>query len=127
MMRAPYQLSFLLPPSLAFSVPAGRHHPCLHQCILTVGLNGLVMIEAPSRERSFEQATRFLRTVAKGHAPMSITALLATEEPRGRDGWSIIIGTDVAFSPTSLPPYLAEKLQTQDPGEKPRVTMKATA
>lgn len=126
-MRAPYQLSFLLPAQLAFSVPVGRHHPCLHQCILTVGLNGLVSIEAPSKERAFEQATRFLRKIAKGHAPMSITAVLATSEPRGRDGWSIIVGTDVAFSPTSLPPYLADKLQTNDPDEKPRVTMKATA
>lgn len=101
--RLPHRLIFMLPAAIAGSVPYGRHHPCLHACILNVERGGRIVIEGPSRERVFEQATRFLRVVAKGHGRFSIAAVLTTPPPsRGRDGWQIIVGADVAFSPSEI-------------------------
>lgn len=101
-----YRLAFLLPPALVLLAQPGRHQPCLHGCVLKVSTYGLVLIDGPSRERVFEQASRFMRVVAKGRPPLSIPATLRAPCSR-RDGWSIIIGADVAFSPTSLSPHMA--------------------
>ena len=66
----------------------------------------LVKIAGPSRERVFEVATTFLRHVCRDHTPLSIAATLVSPPPvSGSDGWSIIVGADVAFSPTSLDPH----------------------
>lgn len=114
-MRTPsaYRLTFLLPPMLGLLVQPGRHSPCLHGCVLTIEGGGLVVIDGPSRERVFEQATRFLRVNSKGRPPYSVIATLATPDPRGRDGWSIIVGAEIAFSPTALRPTImpAEQLE----------------
>jgi hypothetical protein len=92
-----YRLSFTLPPVLAFSVPAGRHQPCLAGCALAIGPRpsnrldhssavelplgaGDVLVIGPSREAVFDQAARFFRIVAKGHT-LSIEAIL-TSPPR---------------------------------------------
>jgi hypothetical protein len=112
-----YRLYFMLPDSIAWAVPSGRHQPCLHGCVLEVSRTGLVTIEGPSRERVFDQARRFFRVHAKGHPPASIGAVLCS--PRGglsvhavdppvrvrrpaRDGWSIAVGADVVFSPSPV-------------------------
>lgn len=90
-------------------VQPGRHSPCLHGCLLRVEATGLVSIEGPSRERVFEQAARFIRVHAKGLPPQAIAAVLQTPPayaPPGRDGWSIIVGADVSFSPTAIEPHL---------------------
>jgi len=105
------RLTFTLPRRLAFSVPAGRHQPCIAGCILKVDRDGQVVITGLSREQTFEQARRFLRIVAKGHGPLSIVAVLTTParltyERGGRDGWSIIVGAEIAFTPTTIPPDL---------------------
>lgn len=107
-MRTPtaFRLTFLLPPVLGLLVAPGRHQPCLHGCLLEIDRAGLVAIEGPSRERVFEQATRFLRVNGKGRPPYSVTATLSSPHPSGRDGWSIIVGAEIAFSPTALPPEI---------------------
>lgn len=102
-----YRLTFLLPGLLALKVLPGRHQPCLHGCVLTVESLGRVVVTGRSREQLFEQTRRFLRVVAKGAGPLAIASVLETplrHAPSGRDGWSIIVGADVAFSPTSLKP-----------------------
>jgi hypothetical protein len=100
-----YRLSFLLPATMM--APIGRHQPCQAGCVLHVERGGLVKIDGPSRDRVFEQARRFFRIHSKGLPPMSVAATLETPAVRPRrDSWSIIIGADIAFSPTAMPPDL---------------------
>lgn len=118
--RPLYRLDFTLPPVIGLVAP-GRHHPCLHGCVLTVAPDGRVRVEGLSRERVFDQARRFLRIAARGHlpgrqgrpkaaSPLSLIAVLTTPRqphrgvPGGQDGWTIILGAEVAFAPTTLPP-----------------------
>ena len=114
-MRTPsvFRLTFLLPVELGLVVAPGRHCPCLHGCVLIIERSGLVAIEGPSRERVFAQADRFLRVNSKGRPAYSVCATL--ESPAfadggrgGRDGWSIIVGAEIAFSPTALRPEILE-------------------
>lgn len=119
-----YRLTFLLPPVLGFAVPAGRHQPCLAACMLEIDRAGLVAVTGPSREAVFDQAARFFRIIGKGHAGLSIPAVLVTPPrykqrfagqdlderadvmPGGRDTWTIILDAEIAFSATSLPPEI---------------------
>ena len=112
----PFDLTFLLPRELTLGVVAGAHHPCLHRCLLRIEHYGRrdyrVLIKAPSRQLAFEQARRYLRVAAKGHiaqgSALRITAALVTPSRicSGSDGWTIIVGADVAFAPTTIPPDL---------------------
>lgn len=105
-----FRLIFLLPDQLAFAVPAGRHQPCLHGCVLAIDRLGRVTISGPSRERVFDQASRFLRIHSKGKVPMSIAAQLVT--PTGAfggpatDKWSIAVNAEVAFTPSAMDPMM---------------------
>lgn len=103
----PHRLTFLLPPALVLLAPVGRLQPCLHGCVLHVSEHGLVQIDGPAREQVFAQAIRFLRVVAKGRPPLAFPGTLRSPCGR-RDSWSIIVGADVAFSPTSIEPHMAE-------------------
>lgn len=127
-MREPHRLRFLLPPVLSLVVTPGRHQPCIAGCLLVIerqkDLAFLVMIEGPSREQVFEQARRFLRILAKGFGPLSIAAVLSTPAqlapdgaPQwsvrgGQDTWTIIVGAEIAFAPTSIPPDLGSERLT---------------
>lgn len=104
-----YRLTFMLPASLVLLVQPGRHCPCLFGCVLMVDRSGLVSIVGPSRQQVFDQAGRFLRVHCKGRPALTIAATLQTPAayvPGGRDGWSIIIGAQIAFSPTSIEPHI---------------------
>lgn len=119
-----YRLTFLLPTNIAHQVATGRHCPCLHGCLVTIERPGRVTVIGPSRERVFDQAARFLRIVARRRGPMSIAALLftpcSTASDRGAtDAWSIIVGAQVAFSPTALDPDLDPGLPTRPPPHPP--------
>jgi hypothetical protein len=108
-MRTPsvvWRLTFLLPPAIGLLAAPGRHSPCLHGCVLTIDRAGVVAIEGPSRECVFDQATRFLRVNSKGRPPYAVAASVYCPEPRGRDDWSIVVGAEIAFSRTSLPPQI---------------------
>ena len=100
----PYRLVFLLPSRLILMVQPGRHQPCQHGCVLVVDRGGLVTVTGPSREEVFDQAGRFLRLACRGHQPVALAATLT--QPGGRDGWSIIVGAKVAFSPTAIEPHI---------------------
>lgn len=111
-MRDAYRLTFLLPPVLALQVKSGRHNPCLHGCLLTVE-SGRVTIDGPSRQQVFDQARRFFRVEAKKLDPFTVAAVLATPRheglgvPGGRDGYSIIVGSDVSIAATSIEPDIS--------------------
>jgi len=110
-----YSLSFLLP--AAAGVPdSGSHQPSPIGCQLRVTLP-MVEISGPSREAVLNHTATFLRALRRrSRQPFSITAVLATPaRPSGFDSWSIIIGADVAFSPTSLDPYFPPALQRPAP------------
>lgn len=96
-----HKLTFLLPDNLLLGVAPGRHSPCLHGCVLMIE-RGRVEISGPSRELVFAQARRFMRIVAKGHDPFSVVAVLRSPDPPGRDGWTIIVGSDVSIVPTTI-------------------------
>lgn len=108
-----YRLSFLLPAgALACS---GSHQPSPEGCLLHVTFP-LVDIAGPSREAVFEHATRFLRVSCRGRPPLSIAARLSTPgRTVGTDGWTIIVGADIAFSPTALDPHLPRPDQARPP------------
>lgn len=104
-----FRLSFLLPSGIR--AESGCHQPSDDGCRLTVIHRVMVEILGPSRESAFDHATRFLRVSCRGRPPLSIAATLETPSGPGwgsikrSDTWSIIVGADVAFSPTSLGPH----------------------
>lgn len=96
-----FDLSFLLPrgaPRPRFD--GFSEHPCV------VEIDGpLVRIRGDSREAVFDCASALVRPL-QANRPVSIAAILHTpSRPSGFDRWSIIVGADVAFSPTSLDPH----------------------
>lgn len=104
-----YRLVFLLPQVLLLRVPEGRHQPCLAGCVLIVS-RGLVSIEGPSREATFDQARRFFRVHARKLPALSIAATLETPAhrgPGGRDGYTIVVNSDVTIAPTSIEPDIS--------------------
>lgn len=106
-----HRLTFTLPPALRLGVVFGRHQPCLHGCLLSVGTDYRVEIQGPFRERVFDQAKRFLRVHARGHGEQTIEAVLRSPAPsRGADTWWIIINAEISFSPTPIAPYLGDTI-----------------
>jgi hypothetical protein len=99
-----FRLSFLLPTGT--TVVAGSHRPSPEGCLMHVEADRLIEIVGPSREAVFEHAARLLRVVCRGLSAVSIAAMLKTPaRPVGHDSWTIIVGADVAFSPTALDPF----------------------
>lgn len=111
-----FRLSFLLPDGV--KACPGSHQPSPHGCRVNVTAGSLVEITGPSREATFEHCAAFFRVARRAtQRPFSIAATLVTPiRPAGRDSWSIIVGADVAFSPTSLDPHFPEP-------ESPRVAL----
>jgi hypothetical protein len=104
-MRSPpasFRLSFLLPAGA--DACSGSHRPSPEGCLLHVTAP-LVEIAGPSREAVFEHAARFLRVSCRGLRTSLAARLQTPARPSGTDTWSIILGADVAFSPTSLDPH----------------------
>ena len=106
-MRSPafsYRLGFALPAD--FVVTDGGPQPSPAGCTLQ-SFKNMVVITGPSRDAVFEKATELLRAIrAMTRQPMSITADLETPGPvPRRDSWTIVVGADVAFTPTGLDPY----------------------
>lgn len=114
-----YRLKFLLPHGV--NVVPGQQ-PADSYCAIEMGYAGNVSITAPSREAAFELATKLLRQIWHENAelqtrpPIAIAAVL--ESPcadrfnrpyAAKTSWSVIIGADVAFSPTAILPYLPAK------------------
>ena len=114
-----FRLIFLLPAGAA--AESGEALPSADGCAIGVHDVGLVEVFGPSRQAVFDCAARFLRIACRGLGQLSIASQLETpDSPILRhtwaDGWNIIVGADVAFSPTpigahfpkqSLPPPLA--------------------
>ena len=99
-----YHLSFLLPKGMVLrpGIEAAFAAP---DCSLLV-IHPLVKIYGRSREAVFGFATDLLRLAERPPRPVSIAATLDSPAPgSGSDPWSIIVGADVAFSPTSLDPH----------------------
>jgi len=113
-----FRLSFLLPAGL--SADSGSHQPSPDGCFLHIN-RMLAEIVGPSREAVFEHAARLLRVSCRANLsgrlpPLSIGAVLSTPaRPSGRDAWSIIVGADVAFSPTPLDPHFPMPDQARPP------------
>jgi hypothetical protein len=115
---ASHLLSFMLPGgAAAIRAPAAGWS---FGCMVEIG-RILVQILGPSREAVFEVAGLVLRQACDDLPPQAIAARLYTLPPEQRadgrdwlhvstphgaaDGWTIITGADVAFSPTALDPY----------------------
>lgn len=96
-----YRLTFLLP-NRDVTVECGTFQPSPEGCRLTVRFP-MVEILGPSRESVFDHAARLLRVACRGQRPLSMAGRLqVSEQPIGGDAWTIIVGADVAFSPTGL-------------------------
>lgn len=99
-----FRLTFLLPDGA--DARPGTHQPSPEGCALTVRFP-LVEISGPSRGAVFDHAARLLRLACRDLAPLSIASVLACPaRPAAHDAWSIIVGADVAFSPTALDPEI---------------------
>jgi hypothetical protein len=111
-MRSPpgtYCLSFVLPDGIA--IDSGAFAPSADGCSVHI-FHRLVKILGPSREAVFEHASVMLRVIHRAAPCAAIAATLESPAPiAGRDGWSIIVGAPIAFSPTSLDPYFPRKFQ----------------
>ena len=114
---AAYRLVFLLPEGT--QAGSGRHQPSPQGCRLHLTWP-LVEIDGPSREAVFDHAARLLRTCCRGKPALSIGAILHTPIlPASRDGWSIIVGADIAFSPARVDPYLPGAAEARPPPRDP--------
>ena len=124
-----YRLSFLLPPGAPLARTLARSDPPFDLEAFTVHSAGLVSITGASREAAFAQAALFLRELCRGLKPQSIAATMITTAhpgmPGGRDSWSIIVGADVAFSPTAMPPHFP--LLERGPAERPPPQLQRSA
>jgi hypothetical protein len=108
-----FRLTFLLPPGA--DARPGTHQPSADGCALTVRFP-LAEITGPSRPAVFEHAARLLRVACRGLPPLSIGANLESPaRPAARDAWSIIVGADVAFSPTGIDPELPRPAEPRPP------------
>jgi len=111
-MRAPddvppgfWRLCFLLPRAIC-RVAAGRLQQLTeHGCDVDMSAAPHIVVLAPSRNRAFDQATRLICARGGNEPPGSISAIL-TSPDGASDGWTIIVGADVAFAPTGLGAYL---------------------
>ena len=102
-----FRLTFVLP-TAARTARSGVYPGWVPGCELAIA-GPFVAITGPSRERAMEQAARFLRVTCQGLPALSIDTVLESPLPvSGRDGWNIIVGADIAFSPTSLPPHFPD-------------------
>lgn len=110
-----YRFIFTLPPALQLGVNVGRHQPCLHGCILNVDRDYRVSIEGPSRDRVFDQARRFFRVHAKGKGALNLVGVMSAPADRGggRDGYSIIVNSDVTFTATTIEPNISAQPNLQ--------------
>lgn len=97
-----YRLRFLLPAD--FRLTYGGPQPGRHGCAIRATSN-LVEIDGRSREHVFDAGADLLRTLHVMVKPLSFSVSAILETPIGADSWSIIVGADVAFSPTSIDPY----------------------
>lgn len=97
-----YRLSFLLPRG-ALACP-GSHRPSPDGCLLHITYP-MAEIIAPSREAAFEHAARLLRVSCRGQRASIAARLETPSRPVGSDAWTIVVGADVAFTPTGLDPY----------------------
>ena len=97
---ASHRLSFLLPPGTAAA--PGVHSGWVPEC--TVLIDAVrVVVTGPSRGLVIEQAARVVRVICQGRRELAIGAVLESPPPgAGRDGWTIIVGADIAFAPTAL-------------------------
>lgn len=109
----PLKLTFLLPDGAA--VTPGFHQPSPEGCALAVAWP-LIEISGPSRRAVLDQAARLLRLSCRHLPPLSIAAFLTTPgRPAGRDSLTIIVGADVAFSPTGLDPEFPSEPPARPP------------
>lgn len=119
---ASHLLTFLLPKAAAaVPIPPGGWP---FGCVVEFGRVGLVSLMGPSREAVMLVGAELLRVACQHLPALSIAARLYTLPPAARgdgrdwlhvssgyggvDTWSIIVGAEVAFSPTSLDPYIPE-------------------
>lgn len=118
--RFTHVLTFLLPAgSRRVDAPAGGWPP---QFMVELGRAGLVTIMGPSRDAIFDVAASVARQACAGLPEQSIAIRVyarpieresatrdwlhvSTESLGAVDGWSMIVGAEVAFSPTALDSY----------------------
>lgn len=63
-----------------------------------------------------EQAARLVRVCCYDLPAGSIAVILESPMPvSGRDGWTLIYGSDISFSPTSLPPHFPGAIDAATP------------
>jgi hypothetical protein len=95
-----FRLSFLLP--AGSTAAPGAYDNWVPGCAVEIDRVRAV-ITGPSKDAVIEQAARVVRVICLGCRDLSIDALLESPPPvAGRDGWTIIVGADIAFAPTAL-------------------------
>lgn len=114
--RFSHLLTFLLPKGARAVMTPSQGWP--HGCLVNPGRTALVSIMGPSREAAFEAAGRIAQGACAGLGAQSISVRLYSFPPEERtdgrdwlfvssqrggvDGWTMIVGAEVAFAPTAL-------------------------
>lgn len=102
-----FDLSFLVPRAVLLGI-AKAEVSATHGCKVELDLP-LVRVHGDSREAVFNCAAELVRGISR--QPTSISAILHTpSRPSGFDRWCIIIGADVAFSPTGLDAHFPQAM-----------------
>lgn len=121
-----YRLSFVVPRDLVLDCSVAEHADVFARldCVVTTVFGPeapWVEIKGRSREAVFDRAALFLAALRRRTAaPLAITAILETpaDRQRGfRDSWTILLGAEIAFSPTSIDPYFPRTLPARPPPE----------
>jgi hypothetical protein len=128
--RFTHLLTFLLPPGSRRVVAPAEGWP--FRCVVEFGKIS-VNVMGPSREATFATAARIGIAACADLPPQSISVRLYTfppEEkgggrdwlhvsspPGGVDGWTMIVGAEVAFAPTALGATFPE-IQTARPAPR---------
>ncbi len=101
-------LRFHLPEALRLCVGPGRWHPCIHRARVDVGEDGDVEIraedglESEARRVVFDQAQRFLISIAGGRHKLPQATmpawLYSSSRPERADNYSIVTGAAVSIT-----------------------------
>lgn len=122
-----WRLTFALPVIFSLLIKPGRHGPCLMGCLVNLGVNGYVVVDATSREGALEQAARFLRGLLRelrqvGNLPPPLSIPAKMRGPIGEtwcrtDALHIAIAADVTFAEGGIEPFIPspEKENTNAP------------
>lgn len=115
----PVRATFLLPEGAALADAIDTCLPLDFGCELELHGAGLVLVGAHSREALFLGLAPFLVVLCAPIRPQSIAITVSTTRAQdggpARDSWTVIVGANIAFCPSRLPPLIPQSIARAPP------------